>query len=133
MTGQPTSLKYVYAEWLSSLNFNMFAHLTWKHPISMKGAKRHVERFLKATGGFGAFGFERGHLSDLLHCHGVCNLRTDVTTAWRWWFRNYGRCLFEPLDPKLKGSLYVAKYAVKDECLEFLGDWRKINELRLDI
>ena len=129
------SLKQSYADWFGTLPFTAYGHFTWKSPVSHKAAKRNLERFLKVAGGFGAFGFERGHKSNLLHAHALLAMTVSCRSAWRWWFKNYGRNLIEPIDENLSeaGRLYVCKYSVKDECLEFLGNWSKLKSLQLGL
>jgi hypothetical protein len=119
-----------WTQWLEEFDWDWFAHLTFRMPLSVKGAKRRVKKWVSTLGTlstpYAVVGYERGERTGCLHAHALVGgvSLTPVTQAWSTWFEPNGRALIEPLKNS-SGIKYVCKYAVKDDLLEFYGPLQK--------
>lgn len=127
----PTPLKSAWIQFIASYEWNWFCHLTFRSPVSIKGAKRRFGQWFNDIqrgdsqdlplweGIRAVIGLERGWQNGCLHIHGLVGGvgGRDITPYWEKWFKDNGRAKISRLRGQ-QGIAYVAKYAIKDDLLE---------------
>jgi hypothetical protein len=127
-------LKEEYSRFFKALQPQIFAHLTFRSPTTIKLAKRKLESFCKKHKMWAIAAYEKG-ANQVLHMHaligGVMKDKGVCERIWQEWYKKHGRAKIEILSGG-GGYRYVAKYILKDDCLEFHG-MEHIKQLTLPL
>lgn len=106
------------ADWVLSLApWNVIAHLTFRWEVSLDGARRGYERFMKRALPQVSYFYaeERNPQRDGYHVHALWHGNIFRREAWASWFERFGRARIEPIKSRADGVDYCAKYVIKEE------------------
>lgn len=122
-----TEVTEAYAAFLQEFPWDYYSTVTFRRsrrdPIA---ASQVVSRSLSTLGASRGFLAVEGHKSGFLHVHALSrhtlNPNLQASSAYTYLFKAHGRATVEPIRDSGKVTAYCAKYVVKGNQFDFLGD-----------
>lgn len=129
--------RWAWSKWLDSHQWHWWFTLTFRLPPSSRTSIDHFKRWVATlqlqglrTPGF-FVGSEVGPRGGREHFHGLIRFHQQPdanhrTSAWRWWFKHYGRAQVSVFQPLLGAEHYVSKYVAKElSVYDVGGTWQE--------